>query len=40
MTTYLVKLPVMAEGIAFGPESRENEAAGYGLERAGDMVYG
>lgn len=40
MTTYLVKLPVMVEGITFGPESLENEAAGYVLERAGDMAYG
>lgn len=40
MTTYLVKLPVMVEGTTFGPESLENKAAGYGLERAGDMAYG
>lgn len=39
MTTYLVKLPVMVEGIAAGPESLENEAAGYGLPRVGDMAY-
>lgn len=40
MTTCWVKLPVMVEGIAIGPESLENEAAGYGLERAGDRAYG
>lgn len=30
----------MVEGIAFGPENLENEAAGTGLERAGDMACG
>lgn len=30
----------MVEGKAVGPESLENETAGYGLERAGDMAYG
>ncbi len=40
MTTYLVKLPVTVEGITVGPENLKNEAAGYGLERAGDMAYG